>query len=500
MASGARLLLTHSGLYAIGSIARSLAGFVMLPVYTRYLSPEDYGVASLMMLTISIFELLFGARLGHALPKYYFERDDQRYRNTLVSTALVFTGATSVLTTLACYLLQTEISDILFGTPRYSLVVGIFSILLLGQALETHGLDLMRLRQMPGLFVGVSILKLALQIALNVWLIVYEGRGIVGLAVASALASSLIALMMLLYVIMTSGVRFSTHWAVRMFKFSWPMWLGGLAGLYIGSSGRYYMRIFSSIDDVGLYSLAERFAAILGMLIWQPFWQYWVPESYRYYNRGNAEPVFRGVFLLITTGLMLCGLGISIFSGPVIQIMSSKEFHGAAAAVPFLILAAFFHCCTGFTNFSFMVKEKTGRLSINHYITAGVVTVLYVLLIPILGFVGAAMALAGAHVIQFLIVYYSARKHYDMGISLVPVALQLGAYTFACGLNALIPADLSLTWDIAQRMGVYVLGAALLIGIASLDADLRSRFGELVSSLQRRWSLKPRETDPSRGL
>src|SRR5690606_24516204 len=245
-------MLKHTSLYGIGSIARNIVGFIMLPIYTTHLSPADYGAVSLIMFALSLIELLFGARLGHALPKFFHDRTSPRERNTLISSALYLMVSVSITTTIVLMLFQATASQLLFGTEAYAGIIAIFAALLVGQTIETHALDFIRLQKKPLLFLCVNLAKLVLQIALNVWLIVFENLGLMGLAIASATSTGISALLLLLYSTRKAGVAFSYPDIKLLFLFSWPMWVGGIAGLYIGSSNRYYIRLFSSIDDVGI--------------------------------------------------------------------------------------------------------------------------------------------------------------------------------------------------------------------------------------------------------
>ena len=416
--SGLRRMLGHASIYALGNISRQLVGFLMLPVYTRYLAPADYGVIGLMTFSISLIELVFGARLAQAIPKYYFDTQDANVKARVVSTALIITGCVSSATTVAIVLLREPVSLGVFGTTQFSPIVGLFAIQILTQAMEYYALVYLRLQQRPWFYISVSLAKLVVQLSLNIWLVVFLEMGVLGVAISAMLSSSIFALLLLAYTLRHVGWGFESALAKKMVIFCWPLWLAGFAGLYIGSANRYYLRIFSSLDDVGLLELASKFGVIVSLLIWEPFATYWQVERFKHYQQGNAEVFFQTVFTFISTLMVLVALGVSIFSGPVIRIMSDPAFHQAADAVPFLAFATVFGCLTVFSNFSFLVKEKTGWISRNNYLTAIVITAFYLILIPLAGFVGAALAVMLAKCIQFLIVHHAARRFYDMKISL----------------------------------------------------------------------------------
>src|SRR5690606_28299422 len=111
-------MLKHTSLYGIGSIAQNIVGFIMLPIYTTHLSPADYGAVSLIMFALSLIELLFGARLGHALPKFFHDRKSLSEKNSLVSSALYLMASASIATTIALMLFRNTASQLLRSEER----------------------------------------------------------------------------------------------------------------------------------------------------------------------------------------------------------------------------------------------------------------------------------------------------------------------------------------------------------------------------------------------
>lgn len=457
----AKRMLKHSSIYAFGNLSRQLVGFVMLPVYTRYLSPADYGVVGLLIFMVTLIELVFGARLFQAVPKYYYEQKTKRDGNKVVSTALIITSAISVAAVIGVVAARDPISQLIFGTADHGLLVGIFSVLILTQALENYGLGYVRIQQRPWLFVGASTFKLLMQLGLNILLVVVMKKGVLGIALASAISAMAFGTFMTIYVIWYTGIGFCRAMARRLIIFSWPLWISGLAALYIGSSNRYYLRIFGSLDDVGLFELAAKFGAMIAILVWTPFSLYWQTVRFDLYSQPNPIPLYQSVYKFVSTLLMVAGLGVALFSAPVIRIMATEEFYIAAKAVPWLMLSAVFQCLVFFVNFSFLVKEKTGWISWITYVSAIASTAFYLLLIPQLGFVGAAQGLMLAHGFQFVVSHYGAKRHYDMKLSLRGLTLQIMVVGLCVALaNNLEQA--SVLNDILVKSAIFSVGAALI--------------------------------------
>lgn len=459
--SGANRLIGHASIYAAGNIMRQLAGFLMLPIYTRFLTPADYGIVGLMTIAISLIELLFGVRLILAIPKYYFENKDEIARGRVVSTAIFITGTISAIATVGLVLFQEPASRLIFGTSAHSFIVAFFAVQILTLALEDYGLVYLRIQQKPWLYVGINMLKLLLQLSLNIWLVVFLEMGVLGIAISGMGSSSIFSLLLMSYTLRKVGFRFDLRLAEKMVRFCWPLWIGGLAGLYIGSANRYFLRLFSSLDDIGIFELAVKFSTIISILVWDPFAQFWQVERFRYYQRGNAETVFQNVFHFISTFLVLAALGVAIFAEPVIRIMADEAFYNAALSVPFLAFSSVFSSLIAFSNFSFLVTEKTGWISRNNYLTAIIITVFYFVMIPLGGHIGAAVAFMLAQAVQFLIVHHSARRFYDMGIPLKNFLIILMISAIACWISHVLHRE-KLIEDIAIKIAVFISAGVLI--------------------------------------
>ncbi|WP_221628051.1 lipopolysaccharide biosynthesis protein [Teredinibacter franksiae] len=481
--SQATKMVKHSTIYAVGNISRQLVGFIMLPVYTRFLSPADYGVIGLLVFLVSLVELLFGGHMFNAVPKYYYEQKSEQARKRLISSALIITAITSGITVSCVMLLSTQASSLLFGSTEYSTALAMFSIVVLTNALENYALIYIRIQQKPWLFVGLSLSKLVLQLSLNLYFIVYLNWGVLGVAASAMCSSLLFATYLTIRTVRQTGISFEKKISITLFKFSLPLWIGGIAGLYIGSANRYFIRIFSSLDDVGLFELATKFSSIIFLLIWTPFLQYWQTERFRIYKQKNAIATYQTVFKIATVALIVPAIAISLFSDVVIHIMAAEDFYPSSNAAPFLIFSVVFYCLTIFNNFSFLVKEKTGWMSKNSYLTAAIVTIFYFALIPEYGFVGAAIATMAANIIQFFIVFYASKKFYDMELQLSNLfSLSLVA-CLSLSVAYLFDADNLLTNILYRSINLCVVMLAVFLVILR-DSTLRKILVNLADGLK----------------
>ena len=319
----------------------------------------------------------------------------------------------------------------------------------------------------------LNVLKLVLQLSLNVWLIVGLRMRVSGVAISTVTSSAVMAVGLLIYTVAKTGVRYNKTLALKMLAFSWPMWLAGIAGLYIGSSSRYYIRVFSSMNDVGLYALAERFsgimlyclAAILTILDGRKLQALISRGIARSFTQSSA---FSAQRCSLSASASACSQARSFTSLP------TPDFYPSTRAVPLLVLGAILACLSNFVSFSFLVTETTKSLGLYSYLTAAVVSLLYLILIPLYGYIGAACAVASAQAFLLMVTYIYGRKRYDMHLPIRVLVKVAGASACACVVGSIISPDAQIFLSISARALCW-LGATLAIVYFLLqDSEIRA--------------------------
>lgn len=460
----------HSLIYAAGNVIRQLAGFLMLPVYTHYLSPADYGAIGLLGFALALLEPFLGARLMQAVPKFYYEAKEEKSRQAVISSAIILTASVSACSAFLIYLFSQPASTLLFGTAEYAMATALFGLNIFTQPIEYSGMTFIRMQERSILFFVVSLAKLFVQVGLNILLVIYLDMGVTGVVLSGVIASSIFGALLMIYVFYYNKPRFDRAITWQMLLFCWPLWFAGLAGLYIGSSNRFYLRIFSSLDDVGLLELGTKFSSVIGLLIWAPFIQHWELAQYKYYNQPNSSQVFHSAFLTISTIMVIAGLGISVFSEPVIVLMSAESFHAAVSTVPWLSLGFVLNSLVSFFYFSFMVTNNPKIFTYCHYLTTVVITACYLALIPPLGEIGAAAGQTLAYGINFVFCYYLSRRYFDHGIKLHLLAILIGIAAISYIASNVIFRHPDLIIDTLIKSVIYLLTTALILLVAARSA------------------------------
>ena len=108
----------HSLIYFLGNMLGRLAGFIMLPIYTRVLTTGDYGVLEILSLSADILGMLAGLGIRQAVMRLYYFYDEERDRHGVVSTASFLLLGIFGAITLAGFVLASQLSSALLGPDQ----------------------------------------------------------------------------------------------------------------------------------------------------------------------------------------------------------------------------------------------------------------------------------------------------------------------------------------------------------------------------------------------
>jgi O-antigen/teichoic acid export membrane protein len=461
--SGGQLRKTaaHSGIYALGTMLGRITALVMLPIYTRYLTPADYGVLELLLMAIEFSGILVGLRISQAMFRFYILADGETERKVIVSTVLLNILLTSSLGAAVLYLSARPLAFLLFGDFAYLEEVRMFAFILITNAVSAVGLAYLRARRMPVIYVSVGAATLALQVSLNIIFVVVLELHVRGVIYSSLCSGIIVATIFLLYMFRWAGFRYSYTIARRLFRFIAPLILASIAAFYVAYADKYFLRLFGSLATVGLYSLAARFSSILETLF-NTFNLSWNADRYEIVKHDNARDIFRQVFRFLTAVIILAGAGLALFADDFFRVMTDPQFYPAASIVPLLVVAVIVRIFSLYCNFGIMLNEKTRHIAEASWLKVIVASAGYVLLIPYIGVYGAALTLLMSNVVEFYWINRCAARCYDMELQWTAAGTMLSAGAVCVVVGMLMPVG-DPVWFLARLITYGCLAVAIYL-------------------------------------
>lgn len=436
--SATKSLVRHGLVYGLGQIALRFASILLLPVYTRYLTPADYGVIALVDVVVGLLGIVVGGHAAAAATRQHFSPNWEGRRGTVWWNGVWFVCLADLIVIAPALLALGPLSALTFGSGVVRgetwLLLGLLTLAL--SPFEQMGLAYLRAEKRSVAVVVLSIARLLFNIAANLTLLnVLESE-----VMAVLLGNLLTALLALVLTLAASIWRLGFALPDRsllgtMWKFSGPLLVTGFASLVMHEAGRYSLRWFADLSDVGVYGLAQQIGQGMNALIIMPFtmiyWTMILEVAARPYANWFYATVFRVFVGILATAL----LGLSVFAPEIFALLIGPNFQSAVELVPITCLAYFVFSLHTHFSIPAVIAERTS-LMIGPALAGAAVTVgSNVLLVPSLKAMGAGLAsLLGFTVYSFggFLIY---RRIRNVGFALGELALLLAGIIltfFAC--------------------------------------------------------------------
>jgi len=417
--------VNHARVYALGTVLRNVVSFLMLPIYTRYLSPADYGTIELMSMLLDIVGLIVGLRVEDAIFKFYHQVKTPGEQRLVISNALVAAVVSNLIGTIFILIFSGPLTILMFGDDTHRNLTAIFGLTLMLQSLAIIPMAYIRVQQRPWLYIGLSLLRVVLQLSLNIYLVVVKDMKVEGVVYSAVISTFVIGAVSLVYLYRHVGFATDRVLMRGMLNFSFPLVLASIASFYSAYGDRYFLRIYDDLTDVGIYSLAYKFGFLLVALVWDPFTKSWDVRRYELLANPDTDETYNDNFMVMIGALIFGGLGIAIFLDEILMIMSSPEYWPAASVAPIILLAYVVQQAGSFNCFPIFARGDTKDIAKGHWICAVVITIGYLTLIPRYGMYGAAWSTLGGFLAYFTWIIYKGRPLLDMKLSWNKAALLL---------------------------------------------------------------------------
>ena len=394
-----KAFLKDSAIYAVPAIISRGLSLFLVPLYTRVLSPADYGSLDLFTIFASIINLTITLEVSQGVARFYAAEQNLDRKVLYASSAFWFTLTCYTGFAVLMFLFTDSLAQLIMGQPdlEAAFQLGIFYIWVSGLFYLIQNQFRWELRSKD--YAIISLLMSFLTAGVSVWLAYGLRWGLEGLLIG-----------MLVGCLVGTGVglgrlrnrfrfRFDGALLREMLAFSTPLVFSGIAiwiSLYID---RIMIKHYLSIDEVGLYGIGYRLASIAA-LVMTGFQGALTPLVYKYHCEADTPRQLARIFRLFLVFALLAFLGLSLFALDILRLLTTEPFYEGAVVVvylvPAILLANMYIFAPGIG-----IAKKTGYLIwIN--VGGGLLNVgLNALLIPLLGIVGAGLATMLGHLAVF---------------------------------------------------------------------------------------------------
>jgi O-antigen/teichoic acid export membrane protein len=458
-------LLKHSSVYSLGNILNKAVGFLLIPFYTHYLTTADYGTLELLDLSVTLVGLLLNMWMNASLVRHYYEYEDNRNRNEVVSTAMIATSTSAALVSAAGFFWARWISILILKSPQFYLFVRVIAFNLFFTCLNSVSFSYLRARQKSSLIVAMNSASLVMSLGLNIYFLAGLKTGVIGVLYSGLIANGLVTTALTISTIREAGLNFGWSKLKALAAFGLPLILTSFSAFELNFADRFFLEHYSTVSTVGIYALGYKFGYMLSFLLIQPFMMIWGARMYEVAKRPDAGVLFSKIIAYFTLLLSAAALAMSLVIKEVIAVVSTSQFHQAYKIVPAVALAYVFYGISYYFQTGVYISKKTAYLGLMGAVCATANIALNFWLIPRYAAMGAAWATALSFLLMAILAYVFSQRVYRVPYSLfrvaLPVVAAVGIYFIS---NVIEPPSLlvAIAWKLLLLVGfgfvVFALG------------------------------------------
>lgn len=394
-------------IYFIGNFASKLLGFVLLPLYTAYLTSADYGTVDILMSTLPLIAPIFTMQVTESVFRFLMtDNTDEERKKTITNSLVIF--ATGVLVFVVLYLPFLYKLNFNYGV----LFLAYFLVTYMGIFLQ----QVLRGLQRTIEYAVTGVISTVVHATLNIFLLVKIGLGGEALLISSIAGSLVITIFMVLRTKVWRYFdlkRLSKIEISRQLKFGIPLIPNQIAWWVIGLLAKYILLYYHGVADNGILAVANKFPNLIA-IVNAIFLKAWTENIIKEYNSEDRDEFFSlGLmrFTIFTVSIAACLL-------PVIKIYNvltiRGDFENAWKFVPILILGSSFNSLATFLGTVYTASMKTKQAFTTTIVAAASNLILSLILIPMLSIWGVAVS----NMISFMILYLVRIKSINSIINL----------------------------------------------------------------------------------
>ena len=322
----------HSAIYGLGGLVSRFLAVLLLPLYTRYLSPSDYGKVETLIALTTVIGIVLRMGIHSAFFRFYFDSSDPEARRLVLRTSFWFTMGMATVGLVAGLALSGAISSLLFGSADDSeLVMAAFVGLWAGMNYE-QVTSLFRVEERSVAFVAASLTNIFLTIGATLLLVVTLDKGPIGVIVGNFTGTLLVYAVLLGYRREQLGLQFDRGLLRRMNHFGVPLVPTALFLWVTNFSDRLFLVKLADTQEVGLYSVGVRIASALVLLL-TAFRLAWPAFAYSIEDDGEARRTYGYVLTYLVFVTTWVATALALLSPWIVEWIAAPAFASSSRVV-----------------------------------------------------------------------------------------------------------------------------------------------------------------------
>lgn len=475
MASEMKTLAKETAIYGLSSILGKFLNWCLVPLYTYVLtSSADYGiVANLYAWTALLLVILtYGMETG----LFRFLNKEGRDKSAVYPTTVICLFVSSLTFVALCAGSLNGISTAL-GYPDHQEYVMMLAVVVAMDAFDSIPFAYLRYKKRPIKFAALKLLMIFVNIVMNIFFLVicpmiyesspesigwfYNPNYGVGYVFVANLISTSVVTLALIPVALEEKLKFDLHLLEDMLKYSFPLLALGVVGIMNQTIDKILYPFLLEDPEVataqlGIYGACFKVAMVM-MMFTQAFRYAYEPFVFAKNKDKDSKEVYAdSMKYYVISSLVIC-VGM-IFYLDILKLLIHENYWSGLVIIPVVLLSYLFQGVYFNLSLWYKLVDKTYYGAIMSSIGFVINVVLLIVLVPLIGFMGAALASLAAYTVMMIISYFLGNKYFPINYPLLSMAKYLGIAAVLVGISYLVVTPWAWLNYIIRTilLGVYV--------------------------------------------
>ncbi|MFN4233441.1 MAG: lipopolysaccharide biosynthesis protein [Bacteroidia bacterium] len=434
-------LASQTAIYGLSSILGRLLNYLLVPLYTRVFTPEEYGIVTEMYAYVSFLIII----LTYGMETAFFRfSQSQTNKENVYSTTLISILFTSALFIIIINIYAKPIASVI-GYETKSVYINWFAWIIGLDAISAIPFAKLREQKKAKTFAALRLINIFVNIFFNLFFIVYLPQVINNsnhflyhiahklydsqMREGYVFVSNLIASAFTLLLLAPSVLKINWHFDVQLWKnmlrYALPLLIAGLAGMTNETMDRILIKYLLPKDismvQLGIYGACYK-VSILMTIFTQAFRFAAEPFFFAQEKESGSAQLYADVMKYFTMAGMIIFLAIMLFI-EIVQQFIGEQYREGIGVVPILLLANVFFGMFFNLSIWYKLSGKTRYGAALSLFGAALTILLNILLIPLMGYMGAAWATLICYFSMLVASYIIGQKKYYIPYDVGRIAL-----------------------------------------------------------------------------
>lgn len=387
-------LINNTIFYMLGMFATRILQFLFIPLYTKHISPNQYGYYDLILTILLLIIPIAYQSIWEAILRFIIDLEHEN--DIVLTTAAIYCGILTVFY-IVIYYIFADLYDITY--KNYILFTALGNICTYFWQFSARALKANKAFSLG------AVICTAVTVLINFVLILVFNVGLESLFIANICGS----FSMVLIIEMRIGIfkkvelkNFKIQLLTVMLRYSIPLFINAFSWWLINSANRFTILNKFSMEENGIYAMTEKFLFILNTVV-SVFNMAWLEEAFREHNSKDNNVYFNRVLNILIRLIFSAILIILPLTYIFHQFIVFENYRSGIFLLPVLFLSAAFIPISAHLGSAFLARKESKYVFYTTLI-AGLVTVMFGwYLADIIGLMGIAVSTLIGSILLFLI-------------------------------------------------------------------------------------------------